>query len=212
MVRLLVLTLISMAAVAQAERLDPPAEPPHADAAMKLPTRPSPELSPDAVLDIQLKALQRADLDDGAMQVVFNFASPGNRAVTGPLERFDAMVRGFPYDVLVGHREVRILASGRPEEIMIHMRDRLAAAPLPAKANGQPDEALTHWAVLQVRGAEGDSRAFLWQLGKALPNIDPDVDEDAEANCWMTEAVTALPMPNGPDRPDGDAVAFRWGD
>ena len=59
---------------------------------------PSPELSPVAVTEIQLGALQRGDV-----QTCFAHASPGNKAMTGPWQRFEIMVRQTPaYAPLVG--------------------------------------------------------------------------------------------------------------
>ncbi len=61
---------------------------------------PSPniELTPDQVVVIVVDALKHNDptKDDDGIATVFEFASPGNRAMTGPLERFTQMIkRGF---------------------------------------------------------------------------------------------------------------------
>lgn len=60
---------------------------------------PRPALTPDRVVRIQMAALASVDRPDGALQC-FCFASPANRAVTGPLERFARYVRVPPYDAL----------------------------------------------------------------------------------------------------------------
>ena len=49
---------------------------------------PSPVLSPREVVEAQLEALRQGDV-----RSCFEFASPKNRRVTGPWERFDTMVR-----------------------------------------------------------------------------------------------------------------------
>lgn len=43
------------------------------------------------------------------MYSVFKFASPNNKAMTGPWQRFGAMVRSPPYHHLVEHREAHVL-------------------------------------------------------------------------------------------------------
>ena len=61
--------------------------------------RPSPEHEPDEVVEIVVAALRdNAETpDDAGIATVFAFASPGNRAATGPFERFRDMVkRGYP--------------------------------------------------------------------------------------------------------------------
>ncbi len=67
--------------------------------------KPDPALNPAAVVQLQLAALARVDQPqrDAGMAVVFGFASPGNRSLTGPLKRFAAMIReGYP--ALLNHR------------------------------------------------------------------------------------------------------------
>lgn len=70
--------------------------------------RPSPELSPEHVVKIVIEALQSNDPtnQDNGIATVFEFASPGNRSNTGPLERFTRMIKlGFP-DML-NHSDAR---------------------------------------------------------------------------------------------------------
>lgn len=62
---------------------------------------PAPALSPKAVVEAQLSAL-REDSPQGLMRA-FQFASPANRSLTGPVERFSAMIRDS-YPELLGHR------------------------------------------------------------------------------------------------------------
>ena len=60
---------------------------------------PSPEWTAAEVVRLQVEALQRNDSphDDAGIETAFEFASPGNRAATGPLPRFAAMVHGPAY-------------------------------------------------------------------------------------------------------------------
>jgi|GEM_PF-880923 len=85
-------------------------------------TAPDPRLAPDAVVAIVLDALAQADAGEdaaaaaedadaggapavaGPVALVFAFASPGNRAAAGSLERFAAMVRDDAYRPLLHHR------------------------------------------------------------------------------------------------------------
>lgn len=75
---------------------------------------PSPEFSPEEVVRIQLEALANNDVpyDDAGIEITYRFASPGNRQVTGPLERFVAMVKGPAYGDMLNHISAQI---GQPE-------------------------------------------------------------------------------------------------
>jgi hypothetical protein len=65
---------------------------------------PSPDLTPETVVRLQVEALQRNDepRPDAGIETAFRFASPGNRRATGPLERFAAMVKGPVYSYMLG--------------------------------------------------------------------------------------------------------------
>ena len=67
---------------------------------------PDPRLQPEDVVKIVLEALANNDTPyaDAGIETTFNFASPSNKAQTGPLERFTAMVKGPVYGVMVGHK------------------------------------------------------------------------------------------------------------
>ncbi len=69
-------------------------------------TQPDPSLSPQDVVSIQVEALGNNDspYKDRGLEVTFNFASPANKRMTGPLERFKAMVRGPAYGSMIDHR------------------------------------------------------------------------------------------------------------
>jgi hypothetical protein len=66
---------------------------------------PSPDLLPQQVVAFQLKALQDNDIDDKGIELVFNFASPENKAFTGPLEHFKQMVKNATYEPLLNFRK-----------------------------------------------------------------------------------------------------------
>lgn len=69
-------------------------------------TEPDPSLSPQDVVSIQIEALQHNDTpyEDRGIEITFNFASPTNKRVTGPLERFKVMVRNPIYRPMIDHR------------------------------------------------------------------------------------------------------------
>lgn len=68
-----------------------------------LAAQPKRTMSARQVVEAQLEALRADD-----MATVYAFASPGNKAFTGPLPRFAAMVRGPGYAPLIGHLDVII--------------------------------------------------------------------------------------------------------
>ncbi len=67
---------------------------------------PSPSLSPDQVVRIQLDALRLNDrpAKDAGIAAAFRFASPKNREATGPLDNFARIVRGPGYLPMIDHR------------------------------------------------------------------------------------------------------------
>lgn len=72
-------------------------------------TEPDPSLSPQDVVSIQIEALRNNDTpySNRGIEVTFNFASPANKRLTGPLERFEAMVRSPAYGPMIDHRAAK---------------------------------------------------------------------------------------------------------
>ncbi len=72
-------------------------------------TEPDPSLSPQDVVSIQVEALGNNDTpyEDRGIEVTFNFASPANKRMTGPLARFKVMVRNPTYGPMIDHRGAR---------------------------------------------------------------------------------------------------------
>ena len=66
---------------------------------------PEPALSPGDVIRIQLEALRHNDEQDRGIAVAFRFASPSNRANTGPLSRFITMIKEGPYALMLDFRD-----------------------------------------------------------------------------------------------------------
>jgi hypothetical protein len=68
-------------------------------------TKPGIDLAPQDVVSIVINALAKNDQPyaDAGIATTFAFASPGNKANTGPLEKFTRMVKSHPYAVMVNH-------------------------------------------------------------------------------------------------------------
>jgi len=69
--------------------------------------KPSAVLQPGEVVKIVIEALARNDqpFPDAGIETTFNFASPTNRAHTGPLERFTELVKGPVFGKMINHRD-----------------------------------------------------------------------------------------------------------
>jgi hypothetical protein len=62
---------------------------------------PDPSLSPEEVVHIQMRALQHNGTDDSGIRTTYRFASPANKQVTGPYERFAQMIKAAPYRAML---------------------------------------------------------------------------------------------------------------
>ncbi len=69
-----------------------------------VPTEPSPKLSPAEVVSAQLAALKNNDGDDTGIRMTFRFASPGNKAQTGPVGRCIEMLKNPAYRPLINYK------------------------------------------------------------------------------------------------------------
>lgn len=65
--------------------------------------KPSPELSPEDVVKIQLKALKYNDEKNRGIAIVYRFASPENRLYTGPLPNFTKMLHNPLYAPMLNY-------------------------------------------------------------------------------------------------------------
>ncbi|MGI8996158.1 MAG: DUF4864 domain-containing protein [Pyrinomonadaceae bacterium] len=68
--------------------------------------QPDPKHSPEQVIGFVLEALRRNDTPekDSGIRLTFSFASPGNREMTGPIDRFIELVKNPLYRPLINHR------------------------------------------------------------------------------------------------------------
>ena len=80
-----------------------------------------PMISPEAVVLIQLRALQNNDLPrrDSGIRKVWAFAHPDNKRYTGPLLKFMAMIKGPDYAMLIDHRHHDIQLLGQNGSIAV---------------------------------------------------------------------------------------------
>lgn len=87
--------------------------------------RPSPLLSPGEVVGLQLQALKNnnAPTPDAGIATTFGFASPSNRAATGPLDRFTLLVHSPIYRAMLGYRAAQrgtvIIAEDQAQESVL---------------------------------------------------------------------------------------------
>ena len=69
--------------------------------------KPSKIIDPREVIKIQLSALMKNDspyTDRGIIQT-WEFAHPNNKKFTGPLEKFNKMIKDDSYSMLINHKE-----------------------------------------------------------------------------------------------------------
>ncbi|MCO5581669.1 hypothetical protein L7F22_035558 [Adiantum nelumboides] len=71
-----------------------------------LPRRPNSEIKQGDVVQVQLRALREQDF-----ATLFEFASPKNKAHTGPLSKFTEMIQGRAYSVMLGHSSAKVLST-----------------------------------------------------------------------------------------------------
>ena len=81
----------------------------------------NPMISPEAAVQIQLRALQNNDFprSDSGIRKVWAFAHPDNKRLTGPLLKFMAMIKGPGYAMLLNHRHHEIELLGRNASIAV---------------------------------------------------------------------------------------------
>jgi hypothetical protein len=124
--------------------------------------RPRPELTPVEALTEQLQALRAngPDTDEGIAKA-FEFASPSNKQITGPVPRFISMIK---------HGYGMMLSALKAE-----IGPRLQHVSTPTDA----------WHLLvRFRLDNGRASVFVFILEKQDSEVDPSL-----VNCWMTAGV-----------------------
>lgn len=109
---------------------------------------PDPALTPEQVVDIQLRALQFNDnpTPNAGIAQTFALAHPSNKRVTGPLPRFERMIRTPAYAPLIGH--------------VAHEIERLAG-----------DDSVVQFKVV-VDLENGKTLQYLWEVRRVLEGPD----------------------------------------
>jgi hypothetical protein len=84
---------------------------------------PGPDLAPQDIVRIQLEALRHNDAGDRGIAVAFRFASPANKAQTGPLPRFARMIKDGPYRLMLEYVAVEYapveVAGARARQLVV---------------------------------------------------------------------------------------------
>ena len=65
--------------------------------------KPSPDINPIEVVEVQLFALQSNDESDFGIRQTWEFAHPRNKMATGPLPRFTSMIKTPAYSILLNN-------------------------------------------------------------------------------------------------------------
>lgn len=107
---------------------------------------PSLHLSPDQVVKLQLEGLQNNDLttDNLGIRICFNFASPGNKIITGPIENFIKLVKTPVYKTLIGFERAefsQVVVKGRSAQQAVRVIHTNGENALYAFVLSQQDEA-----------------------------------------------------------------------
>ncbi|NQW00679.1 MAG: DUF4864 domain-containing protein [Rhodospirillales bacterium] len=103
---------------------------------------PDPRLTPEQVIDIQLRSLQHNDepMTDAGIFQTWIFAHPDNKQATGPLARFAQMIKSPHYRNMINHRRHSI-------EAVVQTASRALFA-------------------VRLVAADGQKLAFQWELRK----------------------------------------------
>ena len=73
--------------------------------------KPNPDIKPDEVITIQLKALKEnnSPYKDAGISQTWEFAHPQNRQYTGPLSNFTLMMNSDSYSLMLNHIDHNII-------------------------------------------------------------------------------------------------------
>ena len=92
----------------------------------------SKNITPKAVVEIQLNGLKQNDLEykDRGIEQTWTFAHPNNKRVTGPLGNFKRMIKGASYKMMINHLSHTITELGSSDkwaqfEVIILDKDKI---------------------------------------------------------------------------------------
>ena len=133
----------------------------------------TPLTEPESIVEWQLASLKADDL-----QQTFQYASPKNRAITGPWTRFAAMVRTPAYVDLISHARSEIVMTVHTPDDQ-HWRCLVRIWPRD-DPRGDPKE--YWWALSRTKEEEGTVDGF--RSGGFVP-----AETEIFAGCFMVDAV-----------------------
>ena len=112
------------------------------------PIGPDPALAPEEVVAIQLEALMHNDdpTPNTGIAQTYALAHPNNKRLTGPLPRFELMIRSPAYRPLLGHSA--------------HQIERVAG-----------NDMIVRFRVV-VETPNGDAVKYLWEVGRVRDGPD----------------------------------------
>jgi|GEM_PF-211316 len=138
---------------------------------------PDPELQPKTVVAIQMEALGKNARwgGDQGIGVAFRFASPSNRRVTGPLERFIQLVANPAYSVMLDHEGVEVGDARLSESGTV--------AQVPVLVKGEGNERVGFMFSLSLQNSTQSEQSG---------------DNENVCKCWMTDSVSRIELPDQP--------------
>jgi hypothetical protein len=146
--------------------------------------KPHRDLAPGQVVRIVMGALKDNDTEDTGIAITFEFASPENKKMTGPLKRFIPMVKSPAYAPMLNHKSATY---GK-----VYVKDDVAQTFV--RVTDTTDRDTLYAFRLSKQHDEGEFKDC-WMTDGVVP-IDPrDLPPGADEEPELDDAA-------GPDRPD----------
>ncbi len=89
--------------------------------------QPRAEYKPEQVVLIVMDALQVNDANDSGIETVFNFASPQNKKVTGPLARFIPLLKNPVYTPMLNFKSAAYEKAEVDDDVAVQLVTLVAA-------------------------------------------------------------------------------------
>ena len=123
--------------------------------------KPSPDINPIDVVEVQLFALQSNDESDFGIRQTWEFAHPRNKMATGPLPRFTSMIKTPAYSILLNNLKFET------REIFNDGKTAGVAVRIEAKDN----KAYTYMWTLEKITEEGPLKGIWMTSGVSSPRL-----------------------------------------
>ena len=123
--------------------------------------KPSPDINPIDVVEVQLFALQSNDESDFGIRQTWEFAHPRNKMATGPLPRFTSMIKTPAYSILLNNQKFET------REIFNDGKTAGIAVRIEAKDN----KAYTYMWTLEKITEEGPLKGIWMTSGVSSPRL-----------------------------------------